>query len=54
MEKILESAYTMMRSTPKEQLNITFSQIIPLLNDQYQVFNFYPKFNVDHHKKMRE
>lgn len=54
MEKQILLVDKLVNQLPEELLELSFKQNLPLLKDQYPIYNFYPLYDLNEHRKMRE
>ena len=54
MQNLIKNMQALNTRTQSSALLIAFQHNLPISSVQYPIYNFYPKFSVDHHKKMRE
>jgi len=54
IQSVIKLMTSMMKKTPSEAIVCTFKTHIPLIGGQYPIYNFYPKYSVENHKKIRE
>ena len=54
IDKILTQIEKLEAKLPFNFLSLNFKQNLPLIKDQYPIYNFYPAHDLDDHRKMRE
>ncbi|KRX10674.1 WD40-repeat-containing domain [Pseudocohnilembus persalinus] len=54
IQSILNQAYAMCNAGISKNLLINYQNNLPLTQNQYPIYNFYPQFTVDYHKRIRE
>lgn len=54
IQTILKDMRYYKKNTPLTTITVTFKNSLPLTDNEYPIFNAYPEYSVEHHRKVRE